>query len=137
MIFVDAGAFLARFLSRDQHHALAIRSWEKLERTRDDCVTSNVVLVGAFTLLARRAGYSFAAERARRLLAAREMTFLRPEADDDQAALEWFEKFADQKVGFADCISFALMRRHRITRVFTFDAHFQRAGFDVWPANGA
>lgn len=47
-------------------------------------------------------------------------------------AVEFFEKYADQHVGFLDCISFALMRRHRVQRVFTFDRHFDQAGFDIF-----
>jgi predicted nucleic acid-binding protein len=30
-------------------------------------------------------------------------------------------------------VSFALMRKHRIERVFGFDGHFERAGFRLWP----
>jgi predicted nucleic acid-binding protein len=28
-------------------------------------------------------------------------------------------KFADQKIGFADCVSFAMMRRRKIRTAFT------------------
>jgi len=61
------------------------------------------------------------------------MEILRPTEDDEMKALAYFEKFADQGVGFTDCISFALMRRHRIKRVFTFDRHFALAGFEAVP----
>jgi len=42
-------------------------------------------------------------------------------------------KFADQGVSFTDCLSFRLMKRHRIRSVFGFDHHFTAAGFRVWP----
>jgi uncharacterized protein len=40
-------------------------------------------------------------------------------------------KYADQGVSFTDCVSFAIMRRHKIRTAFTFDRHFKLAGFNV------
>ena len=42
-------------------------------------------------------------------------------------------KYADQNITFTDCVSFAIMTRHKIRTVFTFDRHFRVAGFDVIP----
>jgi len=52
------------------------------------------------------------------------------------SGLPWrfFQKYADQKVSFTDCISFAMMKRLQIKQVFTFDYHFSLAGFDVFPS---
>ncbi len=61
------------------------------------------------------------------------MTILRPDADDEEKAVDVFAKFADQQVSFTDCISFVLMRRNRLERVFTFDRHFGSAGFEIMP----
>ena len=44
MIFIDTGAFLARYLSHDQYHYLAKVTWEKLTSRRESCFTSNFVL---------------------------------------------------------------------------------------------
>jgi len=85
-----------------------------------------------FTLLARRASYSFAAEKARIIYASSALEILRPDALAERAALNWFEKFADQEVSFTDCVSFALMREADIQTAFTFDAHFEHAGFKKW-----
>lgn len=89
------------------------------------------------TLLGRRTTYAFAAARADALYGSRVLTILRPDAADESAAVDLFRKFADQKVSFTDCVSFALMRRHRVKRAFTFDRHFAGAGFEVWPASRA
>ena len=61
------------------------------------------------------------------------LEILRPSPEDELAALDLFEKFADQEVSFTDCISFVLMRRRQIKRVFSFDRHFRHAGFTLWP----
>ncbi|RLB16899.1 MAG: VapC toxin family PIN domain ribonuclease [Deltaproteobacteria bacterium] len=133
MIFIDTGALLARYFSRDQHHEAATRVWEKIKLKKESCFTSNFILDETFTLLARRAGYVFTAERAHRIYASRYMTILRPTDEDELKALEYFEKFAEHRVSFTDCVSFALMRRHKIRRVFTFDFHFRLAGFICHP----
>jgi uncharacterized protein len=86
-----------------------------------------------FTLLARRTEYRFAAEKARIIYSSALLKVLRPAEEEELAALEFFERFADQEVSFTDCVSFALLKKWRIKRVFAFDRHFQRAGFKVLP----
>lgn len=135
MIFVDTGAFLARYVAEDRLHARAVAGWDELTQERAAAFTSTLVLSETFTLLARRAGYAFAAQRARHIFDSGALTVLRPSERQEREALVFFEKFADQGVSFADCASFALMRHHRIKRVFTFDRHFAMAGFDVWPGD--
>jgi predicted nucleic acid-binding protein len=134
VIFVDTGAFLARFIARDQFHKKALSVWRRIEKGGDRCFTSNFVLDETFTLLARRASYAFAAERARSLLSSRVLVVLRPEKDDELGALDLFEKLADQSVSYTDCVSFALMRRAGIRRAFSFDRHFDLLGFERTPA---
>jgi predicted nucleic acid-binding protein len=133
VIFIDTGAFVARYVRQDDHHRKARRVWAEIERSRGRCFTSSFVLDETFTLLGRRASYSFAADRARALLASAALTILRPDSDDEARAVDLFAKFADQKVSFTDCVSFALMRRHRLGRAFTFDRHFADAGFELVP----
>jgi predicted nucleic acid-binding protein len=133
VIFVDTGAFLARYVPQDEHHRRARRAWSEIERGRRRCFTSNFILDETFTLLGRRSSYAFAAERARALLASTALTILRPDADDEAKAVDLFAKFADQKVSFTDCVSFALMRHHGLNRAFTFDRHFADAGFELVP----
>jgi predicted nucleic acid-binding protein len=133
VIFVDTGAFIARYVRRDGHHTRARRVWTEIEKLRNACFTSNFVLDETLTLLGRQTSYSFAAERARALLGSKALTILRPDAEDELAALDLFARFADQEVSFTDCTSFALMRRYRLSRAFTFDRHFVAAGFEVLP----
>ena len=135
MIFIDSGAFLARYLARDQHHGRAVAAWRSLDQLRWRCYTSNFVLDETITLLGRWASYEFASERARGLFTSRSLEILRPEAADELEALELFEKMADQAVSFTDCVSFELMRKRRIERTFSFDHHFALAGFTLWSGN--
>jgi predicted nucleic acid-binding protein len=132
VIFIDTGALLARYLANDQHHKAAMASWDKIRIAREACITSNFVLDETFTLLARRASYTFAAEKARIIYESNALKILRPDSQTELAALDLFEKFADQEISFTDCTSFVLMRSTGIRQAFSFDAHFERAGFRKW-----
>lgn len=133
MIFVDSGAFVARHLPRDQHHAAALAGWDQLARRGWRCLTTSFVVDETVTLLARRAGARFAADRARAMLTSERLTIVRPTADDEMVALDILEKFEDKDFSFTDCISFATMRARDVRRAFAFDRHFREAGFVLWP----
>lgn len=133
MIFIDTGAFLARYLRKDQNHRSAVDVWQKLGSDRENCVTSNFILDETFTLLGRWAGHDFAVQRAKNIYASQSLTIFRPHRDDEINALKFFGKYADQHISFTDCISFVLMKREKINRVFSYDRHFKFAGFEVIP----
>lgn len=133
MIFIDTGALLGRLDRRDQYHQLASELWREIELHQEPCTTSSFVLTELFTLAGRRISYRVAAQRAQEIYRSDFLEIVRPGEDDEMKALAYFEKFADQGVSFTDAVSFALMRRHRIDRVFTFDRHFAFAGFDAVP----
>jgi len=133
VIFIDTGAFLARYLRNDQHHRSAVAVWKELGLNRENCVTSNFVLDETFTLLGRRAGYAFSVQRAKNIYASQALTICRPEREDEISALQFLGKYADQHISFTDCISFVLMKRKKINRVFSFDRHFEFAGFHLVP----
>jgi len=109
-----------------------MRLWGRLLKEKCICVTSNFVLNETFTLLSRRAGYRFTAERARAVYLSEKLTILRPTQDDEVDAFNYFEKYADQEIGFTDCVSFVLMRKRHVQTVFSFDRHFTLAGFQLW-----
>ena len=134
MIFIDTGAFIARYIERDQYHKTAVDYWNEISRRQLRCCTSNFVLDETFTLLGRMAGNNFAAERARNIYASLSLQILRPDASIEVRALAFFSKFSDKEISFTDCTSFALMRRERIKTAFTFDSHFSQAGFTVVPS---
>ncbi len=134
MIFVDTGAFLARFVERDQHHEGAVRAWRQLEIENPRILTSHFVLDEVLTLLGRRTSYAFAAQKGGSLLASDKLEILRVDKEIEIESLRYFEKFADQQISYTDCTSFVLMRSQRIERVFSFDRHFALAGFTLWPS---
>lgn len=133
MIFIDAGAFLGRFLPDDYNHKSAVVFWKMIEDAGEPCFTSNFIVNEWLTLLARRKGYKIAAERAKNFYVSQVFEVLRPALEEEWQAIALFDKFADQNVSFTDCTSFVLMRQRKIQRVFSFDRHFTLAGFRVHP----
>lgn len=133
MIFIDAGAFIAKYRAADAWHVACVRGWNELEQSSRRCFTSNLVVAEAVTLISRYCGHLFALDVARKILESSEITVLRSGTDDELEAVELLKKFADQPVGFVDGISFVLMRRRRIKTAFGFDRHFRLAGFRLWP----
>ena len=133
MIYIDTGAFLARHLSNDQYHHQANTFWDLIRKKQEKCVTSNFVLDETFTLLGRRAGYSFAAQRAKNIYASESINILRPSREVELEAIGFFEKYSDHCLSFTDCVSFILMKIKKIKRVFTFDHHFHLAGYQIYP----
>jgi len=131
MIFVDTGAWVACFSRRDQYHTQAAGTWEKLRASNERVITSDSVFVETISFLGRNVGPAAAVEAGRFLHGWNKLTIVRATTEDEVAALDLLHKFADQSVGIVDCLSFALIRRHRIPSVFTFDRHFELAGFPV------
>lgn len=128
MIFVDTGAFLARYLKRDQYHRQAHKIFRALPRPFS---TSNHVIDELATLLGRIAGYHYAADRIDDLYASESIEVLASTRGDEIEAIRWMRKYSDKEISFTDCISFALMRRLGIHAAFTFDRHFRDAGFEI------
>ena len=128
MIFVDTGAFLALYEPRDQFHGIALQIWPTLT---GPLLTSNHVVSETVTRLSRQAGCREAAARAADLYASTSIDIVQSMREDELEAIGWMRKFADQRVSFTDCVSFAMMRRNRVRTAFTFDRHFRDAGFQV------
>ena len=104
-MFVDTGAFFARYRDDDDDHAKAIAGWRKITLDRTQCWTTDLVVAETVTLLGRDFGGLIAAERARAIFASRIITVLRPDRADELLAIQLLEKYADQRIQFVDCVS--------------------------------
>lgn len=133
MIFVDAGAVVARYREDDADHSAAAQGWTRILATARTCFITNLVFAESVTLIGRYRDYRFAAERARIMLNTPFLKIVRPTEEDERLAADVMEKYADQRIGFVDCVSFVVMKRHRLRDVFGFDKHFTYAGFRLWP----
>ena len=131
-LFVDTGAFLAKEIVSDQHHASATKQWEAAAEFV--LFSSEHVLDECATLLARRTTYAWASSWGKEALESG-IEWLQAAPSDLNAAFVLMRKYADQGVSFTDCLSFLLMKRAGLREVFGFDRHFEAAGFRLWSAS--
>lgn len=129
--FIDTGAYFARFYDRDRYHIDSLAIWNYLEEKGTVTITSNHVLDELATLLARRSSYRFSGMKIREIYDSGNTIIERPSEEDERKALRYFEKFADQNISFTDCLSFVIIEKYSIHKVFTFDRHFEYAGFEI------
>lgn len=128
-IFVDTSAWIALFDQDDQHHPEATRLLQDVKRQKIRLVTSDYVFDESLTAVSIHAGPKVAREVGEYLLGSRIVEFVWLDMRIKKAAWELFKRNTQQKVSFTDCTSFVLMKKEKITTVFTFDEHFLTVGF--------
>jgi len=132
-LFIDTGALIARAEPADRDHGAARDGWRRVLAGDTRLFSSEPVLIESANFLARSQGCRFTADWLKRHVESAEIRWLQPGRDDIEEAMADMERFSDQRISFTDATSFALMRRHKIDRVFGFDRKFAAAGFALWP----
>jgi predicted nucleic acid-binding protein len=113
----------------DQWHALAEQAFARLRATRSALTTTTVVMLECGNAAARRP-YRHAVDDLRQRLAEAQRLVAPTEADFEVAWAAYRRGEADQ-AGVVDHVSFAVMRRLGLLRVFGNDRHFRAAGVET------
>lgn len=129
-LFIDTGAFYAKYVPRDEHHAEALLLWKTIADARLRCFTSNYVVTELLSLFVYRFGTEKALQAAREIQHSKTIQILYVTKEIDQKAIGWIERFKDQSFSLTDAASFALMAEKRLKTAFTFDHHFEIAGYN-------
>ncbi|MDO8644268.1 MAG: PIN domain-containing protein [bacterium] len=127
---MDTGAFYARYVVRDEHHEEAQALWRRVAQERQACLTTNFILDEMMTLLIYRFGTLKALQAAREIYTSQIIQIIPVTLELELKALDWLERFLDQNFSMTDAVSFALMEEKGIKTAFTFDHHFEIAGFE-------
>ncbi len=133
--FLDASAWIASLDARQEHHEAALSERNRLVDEGAALVTTNLVLAETHSLLIRHAGPRAGLLFLDRIQADSQYTVLQVDAALQADAVDhWLRPLRDQPFSLCDAASFEVMRRERIGRAFTLDAHFAVAGYEMLPA---
>jgi uncharacterized protein len=126
-VFLDTSFFYARVSPRDQWHRLAKRAADPTGRA----VTSSLVVNETVSLLQARGFFSGALAFLQQIRAAPQVEIVVPDAALQTEGWDLLARYGPAGAGVVDCTSFAIMRRMRLRKAYTFDDHFTAAGFQI------
>jgi predicted nucleic acid-binding protein len=128
MTFLDTGYLAAIADSRDELHDRAMK-WS--HALRGKVVVSEYVLVETFNLLSRpedRAQVHAVVDLLRNSANCEIIYIDQPLFSE---AVDFHLRRPNKEWSLTDCVSFILMKHHRIDRALAYDKHFEQAGFDA------
>jgi len=133
-LFVDSSGWLALFGTADKYHREAQTAFTSLRGQALRWVTSDYVFDESLTFLRKHYGQTIAKKCGQTILELPYIKFIHVDEVVFQAAWEMFQAYEDKEWAFTDCTSFVLMQQRSLWTAFTFDHHFDQAGFQRWPA---
>ncbi len=135
-LFVDTSAFKAFYDEEDEFHSKARGFMDDIASKKTivrGFITSDYILDETITLIRFAHSHSKALEFSQAVTSSKATRLVYVGQENFQKALELFIEASDKPWSFTDCVSFTLMRSLHLTTAFTFDPHFQQAGFHTLP----
>lgn len=129
-VFVDTGVWYALNDRKDPGHVRAIEAYDA---NTLPLVTSNAVIWETITLLRYHVDHRQAMRFGEEIFGNQDVTIAWATREDEQEAWRIFKRYSDQKFGFTDCLSFAVMQRFSCHRALAFDPDFPTMGFITTP----
>lgn len=125
-IFIDTGIFVAVRNKKDKNHQratelmrCALKADFGIIRTSDYVVDEAVT-----TALARTRSHQIAVNTGKYILSSARIDRIPVSQEDFDLAWSKFQTMKDKFLSFTDCTSLALIERHGIERIMSFDSNF-------------
>ena len=125
MIFVDTGAWYARYVADDVDHESAVQWFASVP---DRLVTTDYVVDELLSLLKARGYSDIALAIGAPLIAGSACRLEYVEPPDVARAWIVFATYRDKEWSFTDCVSRVVMERLGVTTACAFDRHFREFG---------
>ncbi len=122
MIFIDSSAFISYFVENDVNHEKVQKIFNEI--LEEKLITSSDVIVETLNWLTRKASKKIMHELGEILLNEDIAKIIHTDTDDKLAALKIIKKYSDYNLSFTDALSFALVKRLKIKRIFSLDKGF-------------
>ena len=132
MIFIDTSAFFASKVTNDINHSSAIVVESQIrEGIHGKMITTNYILDELYTLLRGRVVHEVIAQIGESIRLSPSIRIIWILKALEEKAWNFFKEHQDKTFSFTDCTSFVVMHTLRINAAFTYDSHFEQAGFQV------
>lgn len=135
-LFIDTGAFYARFVGTAQRHDRATSVFKAIgdgDALYRPLFTSTYVLDELATLILSHRDHEGATAALKRVRQS-PTTIVHPDKADFDRACEQFVRYDDHEISFTDHMTGVLAAERDIEHVFTFDPdHFRTLGFTAVP----
>ncbi len=131
-VFWDTAAFVALSNAKDDLHQMAINVSHDLAKAEARVLTTDAVLievVNTFSKVAWRQTAWQIIKAMQESVALKMATIVHVDFGLWQRGWKLHRSRADKEWGLTDCISFVVMEEHNIIQAFTYDHHFEQAGF--------
>ncbi len=126
-VLIDTGYFLARLVTRDQWHGRAIEA----AALPVEAFTTSLIVNETISLLQAKGMFSAAFSFLRGIRSRSDIRIIHVDAVLQAKAWDLFGRWGAIGANAVDCASFAVMRSLSIKKAFTFDEHFEKAGFEI------
>ncbi|MFH1147226.1 MAG: PIN domain-containing protein [Pseudomonadota bacterium] len=135
-VFIDTGGWIAMAVVRDRYHRQAAEYYRKISKGKTPLVTSNYVLVEAYTRIRYDDGHAKAVRFHSLIQDAVKIGRLRvewvnPAIHADACSI--FKNYSDQVFSLVDCTSFVIANHAGTKEIFGFDQNFSTMGFVLRP----
>jgi uncharacterized protein len=128
-VLLDTVGLLAQWDASDQWHDAAAGALKALIARGDRTVSTTFIFLECGNAAARRPFRALVAQTREEMQASGRLII--PTDDDWSQAWEAYSRGGPTGAGIVDHVSFVVMRRLKITDVFSNDKHFHAAGFNT------
>lgn len=128
-VFVDTSAFLAVLNADDSHHRKAATTWKHVIKNKTPLFTHNYIVLETVAVLQNRIGIEAARGFMEDIIPIMRVEWV-TEVDHGQG-ISAVLAASRRHLSLTDCVSFFIIRRLGLRKVFCFDKHFQEQGFEI------
>ena len=129
-VFVDTSYVLALFNTSDEFHIKA-KAIKKFTLYHNKIITTEAILLEIGNALSKRNLRQRCSAFIKGFYETKNIEVVPLTTELIKEGLELFEKRKDKEWGLVDCISFVVMKKHRIKDALAADDHFIQAEFNA------